>query len=151
MTVRATFSGLDYSREHTRTSGWMVDLSAGNFVAQGTAIAAVTTAIQGVSLIDFDGAVYPAHVTTTETAPPAATEAQREIKWRVSIRDATTNKLSSMEIGGADTSLLVANTDLMDVSAGAGAALVTALEAELVSEVGNAITVEEVRLVGRRT
>jgi len=98
--------------------------------------------------------------------------AQRERKWLVVMRDtlqyldvanAISNpgfqKLFTLEIACADPSLLVAHSDLMDVSAGAGLTLHDGLEANARSPWNNnpeaTITptqeVVEVRLVGRNT
>jgi len=151
MTTRVTFSGLDYSLEGTSSSLYMADLSAGNFVAQTTAIGGIQTAIQGVSLIAYDGQTYPALVEAREEVAPASPFAQRESKWLVRYVDDVNAQKGDFEIGGADLALLVAGTDLMNITAGAGAALVAALELSALSRDGNAITVIEVEHVGRST
>lgn len=152
MTTRAKVSGKDYGLEVTSAGFVMLDLSAANFVAQMTAFDAIQTAFDGVSLITFDGENYAA-LLLAPVAVPVATEAQREIKWRVDIVDATADPLGdwSVEIGGADTALLVPNTDDLDLTAGAGLALKTAIEANCVSRTGNAVILESAKLVGRNT
>lgn len=105
-------------------------------------------------------------------AAVADQNAQRERKWLVVMRDtlqfldvanAISNpgyqKLFTVEIATADPQFLVANTDLMDVSAGAGLTLHDELEANARSPWNNnpeaTITptqeVVEIRLVGRNT
>lgn len=150
MTVKASLLGLDYSDEATRIGVEMADMTAVNFDAQVTAILAVQVAIQGVSIIGFAGVLYPGVDTPRETTPAALPAAQREFKFRCKLTDAI-NPLGnwSFEIGGADTALLVANTDLLDLTAGAGLALKTALEANCVSRLGNAVVLVEGKLVGR--
>lgn len=152
MTTRAKVSGKDYSLEVTSAGFVMLDLSAANFVAQMTAFDAVQVAFDGVSLITFDGENYAA-LLLAPSAIPVATEAQREIKWRVDVKDATGDPLGdwSVEIGGADTALLVANTDDLDLTAGGGLALKTTIEANCVSRTGNAVVLESAKLVGRNT
>jgi len=149
MPVKAKFSGLDYSLEGTSTGVWMPVLSAANFTAQATAIAAIQAAIQGVSLIDYEGQEYPAMVEVRETIPPTSPFAQRESKWLVTMTDNVTLEINQFEIGGPDLVLLVAGTQLMDVSGGAGAALVTALEANAQSKLGNSVTFVSAKHVGR--
>jgi len=151
MTTRVTFSGLDYSLEGTSSSLYMADLTAGNFAAQAVAIGGIQTAIQGVSLIAYDGQAYPAMVEARENVAPASQYAQRESKWLVRYVDDVNDQKGDFEIGGADLTLLVAGTDIMDISGGAGAALVAALELSALSRDGNAITVTLVEHVGRST
>lgn len=144
-----SISGLDYSLEGTRLTVRITDLTAANFDAQITAAQAVQTAIQNVSLIDFDGIDVKALETPRETARPASEYAQRESKWLVSMTDDVNARLNTFEIGGADLSNLASDGKTMDVSAGAGAALVTALEANLISRDGNAMTFVSAVHVGR--
>lgn len=152
MTTRAKVSAKDYSLELTSAGFVMADLTAVNFDAQLTSFDAVQTAFDGVSLLTFDGENYAA-LLSSPLVVPAATEAQREIKWRLDIKDASADPLGdwSVEIGGADTSLLVPNTDDLDLTAGAGLALKTAIEANCVSRTGNSVVVESGKLVGRNT
>lgn len=149
MPVKVSFSGIDYSLEGTVTGVWMATLSAANFAAQATAAAAVQTAIQNVSLIDYEGQVYPAMVEPRETIAPTSPFAQREAKWLVTMTDNVTLEINQFEIGGPDLALLVPGSDLLDVSGGAGAALVTALEANAQSRLGNSVSFVSARHVGR--
>lgn len=149
MTVKAGFRGLDFTREVTNVEFYMVDLSAANFDARITALNTVQAAVQGVSLIAFDGEFMYAIDTARESATPADPNAQRESKWIVSYHDDVNGFPGSFTIGGADLTLLDGNTQLMDVAAGAGLTLLNALEANLISRYGNAIVVDEIRHVGR--
>ena len=64
--------------------------------------------------------------------------------------DTVTYDPVSIEIPCADTSLLDPNNlDRMVIDSGAGATLVTELEAVALSKAGNAIEVNEIVLVGR--
>jgi hypothetical protein len=151
MTVRANVAAIDYSLERTSAGFEMDEITAANFAAQNTAFIAVQTAFNGVSLLTFDGENYPARQLAAASIP-VAKAAQREIKWRVKMTDAIDSLGDwSVEIGGADTSLLVANSDDMDLTAGAGLALKNAIEANCVSRLGNAVTVISATLVGRNT
>lgn len=76
--------------------------------------------------------------------------AQRETKWLVSYADNNDpNGNGSFEIPCADLSLLVPNSDVMDLTTGLGAALKAALDAGMRSKLGNPITVTQVKHVGR--
>jgi hypothetical protein len=152
MPSKAGLSGRDYNGEITRLSYYLAAVAAGgaNYDAVVLSQEAVQAAVQGVSLIDFEGEFIKVLDTPTESDNAASDRAQRELKWLVTYRDPT-NVIGngSFEIGGADTGLLEANKDTMDLTAGAGLTLKTDLEANLVSRLGNAIEVLEVRLVGR--
>lgn len=150
MTTRVTVSGLDYSLEGTSMSLYFPTLTAANFDAQATARATVQTAIQNVSLIDFEGLQFVGVDAARETDRPASQYAQREAKWLVTMSDDVNGKTFQFEIGGPDLTLLsVDDGSSMDTSGGAGAALVTALEANLVSPDGNACTFVKAVHVGR--
>lgn len=85
------------------------------------------------------------------TGPAANKAAQRENKYLVSfIEDVAGGKRGTFEIPCADTALLVANTDKIDLSAGAGLALKTQAESYILSTDGNAILVTSVQFVGRK-
>ena len=149
MATKASMSGLDFSKEGTNLGFFVKDMTGVTFDADIILFQTAQAAVQGVSLIAFLGAIYPGLDEARENAAPASSNAQRELKWNVTLLDTVTQKLSRFEIGGADTTLLIANTDLMDLSAGAGLTLKTDLESSIISVDNNAITVEEARLVGR--
>lgn len=149
MTVRCVASGLDYSYEGVSTSWNGANPTAGTFDALVAAAEAVQDAIQGVSLIDYEGLTMLAIDDPRETDQPASPYAQREAKWLVSYSDNVTGRVYSMEIGGPDLTLLSSDGQTMDVSGGAGAALVSALETNVLSRDGNAITVGPIVHVGR--
>lgn len=87
----------------------------------------------------------------TNSGPATNKSAQRENKWLVSYIDPTNDgKAGKFEIPCADLSLLTANTDKMDLTAGAGLTLKTQLELYARSPADNAITVVSVRFVGRK-
>ena len=148
---KVNISGLDYSGEGTSFSVSIADLTSVNFDAQITAAQSVQSAVQAVSLIDFEGVSVKALDTPRETDKPSSPYAQRESKWLVTMSDDTLARLNQFEIGGADLTLLASDGETMDVSAGAGAALVAALEATLISRDGNAMTFVEAVHVGRAT
>lgn len=139
----------DFGNEPTRLGFNTLQITSANIVAQLALIATLQAAIDAVSLGTFSGKTVQAlDVPTGVKASDDA--AQREVKWRVVYTDDVTPLGNgSFEIGMPDTSLLVAGTGLMDISAGAGAALVTALEAVVLSRLENAVTVLQISHVGR--
>lgn len=88
---------------------------------------------------------------TGSGVPPANAFAQRELKWLCRVVDTVNSRKYRFEIPCADASLLGGNTDFMDLTAGAGAALKSAVEAYGLSQDGNAITLASVELVGRNS
>lgn len=149
MTSRVTFTGKEHSGKATRTKLYLPDVSSANFDAISTDVDELQAAIDGVSLITFGGLKWAAR---DEPVGGAAVDdaAQRELKWLVRYTD-DVNPIGNgnFEIGGADTSLLGSGTEFMNLGAGAGLALKTAIEANAVSRLGNSITVTNVQLVGR--
>ena len=71
-------------------------------------------------------------------APPADEEANRGNKWMLRIQDSVTSKIYTHEIGTADNTQLPSSTsDFLDLTAGTGLALKTAVEDAYQSPVGN--------------
>ena len=149
MPSAVVLKSLDYGSEPTRFGFNIVQLTAANFDAQVALVATLQGAVDNVVLGLFDGKTIQA---LDIAVGPKATDvnAQRESKWRVTFTDDVQPEGNgSFEIGMPDLSLLVAGTGLMDVSAGAGAALVTAIENTVVSRLGNAVSVTQITHVGR--
>lgn len=149
MPSSATLKAVDYSNEATRFGFAMLQLTAANYDAQVALLTALQGAVDNVVLGLFDGKTLTA---VNVAVGPKATDvnAQREAKWRVTYTDDVQPEGDgSFEIGMPDLSLLVAGTGLMDIAAGAGAALVTAIENAVVSRLGNAVSVTEIVHVGR--
>ncbi len=139
----------DYGSEPTRFGYSLTQLTSANFDAQIALVDALQTAANNVSLGLFDGKTVSA---VDVAVGPAASDvnAQRESKWRVTyIDDVQPEGNGSFETGMPDLSLLVAGTGLMDISGGAGAAFVTAIENAVVSRLGNSVTVTTIAHVGR--
>lgn len=151
MTSRATYSGLDYGEEPTRTGVIFPTVSSANFDAVSASVDTVQGLINGVTLHDLTGVSFNA-VQTPAGAKSSDREAQREKKWRVSYTDDVDPiGNGSFEIGMADLSLLASDSENMDTSSGAGLALVGGLEANIVSRLGNTITIASIKFVGRNT
>lgn len=149
MPSSATLKAIDETGEATRFGFKMVQMTSANFDAQVALLNALQVAVDNVVLGQFDGKTLNA---VDVPVGPAASDkdAQRESKWRVAYTDDVTPLGNgSFEIGMTDNSLLVAGEGIMDITGGAGAALVTAIQNAVISRQGNAITVTRISHVGR--
>jgi hypothetical protein len=157
MASKWTQSYLDYNRESSTVGLRVLEpaditdplLSA----AMSDSMDALKTAVDNVSLGLPAGEtrVWQQIRHAGPGAAAASINAQRERKWLVRYYDATTFDSGSFEIPAADLSLLATNSEYMDISGGAGAALVTAIETHVVSSNDNPVIVTEVIHVGRNT
>ena len=112
------FSIRDWSNEVSSTSIRWTDLNAGNIAAELANIAALMTAVEGVTLADiFKETIKAEENLFTPPAPPNT--AQREVKWLVRGTDTVLNVPVNIEIPTADFSLLAPGSDLIDVTSAA--------------------------------
>lgn len=145
------FTYQDYSREKSNVKFNTVQMTAANFDAQITAINALSTAIlalQPENSLQTKRVVAQNNYLTRAPASDQAT--QRENKWLCTFQDDTLKTLFRHEIPQAKLSLLGSNSDMLDLSAGAGLAFKTAAEAVVVSPAGNASVLISVQFVGKR-
>lgn len=83
-------------------------------------------------------------------APPADKTANRGDKWLMRMQDSTTGQIYTHEIGTADGAQLPSSTDdYLDLTAGVGLALKTAIETAYESPDGNAGVLLSVQQVNR--
>jgi hypothetical protein len=151
MPSRATFTGKDYGSETTNFSVLLPTTSSANYDAAVTSVNAIQTAVNGIAVGDFTGKRLNS-IDVPVGAKSTDTDAQRERKWLVSYADPTDPiGNGSFEIGMADSSLLVADGENLNMSSGAGLAFKTAIEANCVSRLGNPIVIQSAKLVGRNT
>lgn len=151
MASEVVFSYRDYSKEPSNAKFRVQDMTAANFDATITLINSLSTAILGVQVENtLQTKRVVAQNNFISRAPATDKSCQREIKWLVSLEDTTLHSVSRHEIPQADPTLVSANSDFVDLSAGAGAALKTAIEAVVKSPAGNSVVVLAVELVGKR-
>ncbi len=136
---------VDYSDEKS-TAGVYV----GDAITDPHAVL-VSDAIEGMSIgTKGDTALLNRRVIDAGSiTPPTDKWAQREIKFLCKYSDNSNGKEYSFTIPCADADLVVGNTDMVDLSAGAGLALKTNFDLYAVSELGNAVTLNSVKLIGR--
>jgi len=144
-TSKLNLTLLDRDNEAATTSVHAVALTAGNFTAQmalaDAFVAAVEDVILGVKSKDSRIAVE----TKFTPSLPTTQIAQRGVKWLVRCGDTNGNPVT-FHIPTADISdasaLLVG--EKMNIAAGVGLALKNAIEAYVVSNDGEAVTVIEI-------
>lgn len=139
---RVNLNFVDRDNEKASMSLHITDMTAATFTAQNTAIDSLITAIDGVTLLPLTKDSRIAVETGFAPALPAGVYAQRGIKWLCRAVDPVGNAVT-FHIPGADLSLLSTGESL-DLTAGAGLALKTAVEAVVRSNDGEAIVLQEV-------
>lgn len=138
----------DFSNENSTMRVYVADAIG------DAAITAIFDAVVGVTLGNAQKSVLETAIDKDAGTLGAASApfAQRETKWLVRGTDTVTGKRVTFTIPCADLAQLVPGTDFLDTSAASpGEALVTAIEANVKSDVGNAITVDSIEHVGRNT
>lgn len=151
--AKASWSYRDKSGEKSNVEMTIADVSAGgadfdavmaDVAALGAAILAVTECVQAREM--FNQAVDVKSPTV-----PTDVFAQRESALRVFYGDDVTGETYHISVPGPDWDSvdLLPNTDLADLTDEPLASLVTAIEANGLSPVGNAITVLRAVQVGR--
>lgn len=150
MPSRLNLSFVDFDGETSTASVRGEVVTAGNFTAMDALSDAIVAAIDGVSV----GTLYKDQRILSETETPktlpALAWAQRETKWLVRYTDdVDSNGDGSFEIPAADLTLLLTGSKNLNIASGAGLALVAALEAGMVSRLGNTVTIVNVVHVGR--
>lgn len=157
------FTILDYDRETSNTQFYTGNITAVSLPDTLTEFGDLRDAIDGIILGTIQKESLKVFDTKLSNAAPASPQAQRENKWLVVYEDVLPffddpvnaipnegfGKVFTFEIATADLSLLVANTDRMNIATGNGATFVTAFEAIARSPYGGTVNVLEVRHVGR--
>lgn len=142
-----TITQVDYSNENTSTSFNMAD------AATSVERDALQDAIEAVSIGNIWKDTFSLIERLSRVAP-SNSDAQRERKILLRCQDSVNFKPVTITIGCADVSVLtiVPNSDQITLDDGSVMAdLVTAVEANALSNSGNALEVLEARLVGRNT
>ena len=104
---------LDYSAEKTNTRFRVEEITAGNFATQLTALAALGTAIDNLTLGTLHKSATIQNEAVISNTLPTDVNAQRERKWLIRYQDTVTEKIYTAEIGTADlTDNLVPNSDM---------------------------------------
>jgi hypothetical protein len=150
---KAIWSFRDRSQEISKCELTVADISAGgaDFDTVMADVAALGAALEGISNCIMAREVLTQTVTTKNPASTSDEYANRESALRVFYGDSVTGEVYHISIPGPDWENvgMHANTDLADLEDTELAAFVTALEANALSPVGNAIEVIRAVQVGR--
>lgn len=157
MASYGSISWRDHSRETSHCKLNCVTLTAGNVAAQETALEAIVTALAPLNFGTISKRSLVYNNTIISSQAPGDSDAQREKKAVVLMRDTTDQSLFKFEIpcmrnklsGGGD--LMAPYSDDYDLAETNVAALVTALEAFVYSPHGHASAVERMTYTGKRT
>lgn len=145
---------LDYSGENGRVDFYMnvAGTDYAGVIAEAAKGTAGSVAAEICGLSDCTCTVSDIQAVSTKYGDPAPVvkTAQREMGLMVTYVDTVTGKKYRITIPGPKWATLgQAGTDKVDTTQALWTAFVTAFEAHAVSEVGNAVTVLDGRLVGR--
>lgn len=152
---KTTITYLDASGEQSSFQIGTPTLNVGNienFTSEvaTNAYADLVAAIDALTLMTRQKGTVTAKATEYINGAPADQNAQRERKLLLKFQDNVTGLKGTCTVPGVNLSLVAqAGTDAVDLAQAQVAALVTVLEANYVSNAGNAITFYEARHVGR--
>jgi hypothetical protein len=146
----------DYDPEPSYVKLYLTPITAANFDNQVLAASAIYDAIAGANGICLGKRITSTLGNVYEilgSKIPADTElAQREVKWKVNYTSAGGTKSGYFTLPCADLTLLDPNNrGYADKSNADVAAFISAVEAAVVDEDGDAITVVDIKFVGRNT
>ena len=151
----ASWTFRDKSRESSAVQLIIPDVSAGgtDFDAVMASVAALGAAIDTLTLCAPAAENYVQEVDPPSADIPTDDAAQREYGLRIFYTDDVNSKQFHFTIPGPDFAQVdtVAGTDLADLSAGGIPALITAVDGNVLSPYGNAVTLRRVVVVGRRS
>lgn len=143
-TSKLNLTFLDRDNEASTVSMHGTALSAGNFAAEDTKADALIAAIEDVTLMVLSKDSRIAVETKFAPSLPTGVYAQRGIKWLVRCTDTNGNPVT-FHIPGANLALAgILVGENMDLTSTEGAALVTAIEAYVKSNDGEAVVVVEI-------
>lgn len=139
---------VDASGETSTVTAHVELYDGDNIVTQNTAVNALWSAIDGISIMEAEGYGWGNRYSMVPIAI-SSKFAQRETKWLVLFHDAVTNDSYKMEIPGADLALTGEDGATLPLDTGPGATFKAAFEAVVLSKSGNATVVDRVYHVGR--
>lgn len=136
---------LDYSNEASTVGVYVDDaITQANALLLNAGIVGMSIGVNQRAALVLNTPIF-----TGSNAPPINKFAQREMKFLCRYTDNVTSKEYSFTIPCADANLVVGNTDMVDLASGAGLLLKTRFDTYGLSELGNAVTLNSVELVGR--
>lgn len=139
--------------ETTSVAVPITTLTSGNVVAQTTLVGNLQTAIAALTIGNLLKSEMLFSRTLIGAGAAADPLAQRENKLLLRYHDAVEFQKFQVSIGTFDLTFLIANSEYVDLAAGAGLALKTAFEAVVVSpaDSAHAVILDSAQFVGRNT
>jgi hypothetical protein len=156
----ASFTIQDYSREKSNSSMNVGVVTGASLPGLLTNLGTFQTALEGVIIGTVFKNALSVYDNQTGNAKPTNVYAQREIRWIVHYHDsqAAFGAVPNTAFGRAytsewacpDLSLLMTDTDLMVIDAGAGQTFVTEFQDTFLAPSGGTLLVDFIELVGRK-
>lgn len=147
-----SFTWRDYNGESAVEHLFINTLTAGNIVAQTTAINTLANALAAVTLGNMAAQSITLSRTPIDATLPTDPFAQRETKWLLRYHSVSALKKFVSEVPNADLALLAANSDMADMVGAEFAALKTIWEQIVRDPDDNELTIlDSAQHVGRNT
>lgn len=150
MAGRFVIQMIDFDRQKRQFSVPITETSAANHDTLKGDVIALQLAIAGISKCNIPYYDFVADRQIVSPVPPSDQQAQINIQWKVTYVDDVTADVETMRIPGADLSLtdvLQPASNLADLAQTEMAAFVTAFEDVVLSDAGNAVTVQKVEFL----
>ena len=146
-----TFNIRDHSDEYSGVGINIPDVDEVSWVATNTAIGVIQAAILGLTTGNLASRTLQAYKQTVDDTRPANPYAQRELGLRLFYSDDVTGKKYHITVPCPDLTIVgVGGSDEIDMTLSAAQALITALEALMVSPEGNGVDIYRGVIVGRK-
>ena len=129
----------------------IVTLTAGNLTATLTLISDLINGLEGITIGNPAKSEVVLSRTIISVEPAATAQAQRENKFLLRYHGATNGQKFVASLPTADLDQVMTNSEFVDLSTGAGAALKSAFEALVKSpnDAAEAVVLDSVQFVGR--
>lgn len=147
MPSKAVYSYIDFDGDTRQFSVPIVNADGASHDARLTEVEALESAIDGISKLNRVRTDFVIDVDETAGTKPSDQAAQVNIEWKVTYVDDVTGAVETMRIGGADLTIagiLQPSSNVANLANTEMAAFVTAFEAVVLSDAGNAVTVQSV-------
>jgi hypothetical protein len=149
---------VDHSGEPTATKVWVEELDASNFDELFNPVTGKVSLLQAALMVATDCEHVSTNLSynsdTGTGVPPATVTAQREIAIRVTYRDSVNARVGHFTVPGPIIAFYPPTgikNDIIPLDNVIFAALILVIEANALSQDGNAIEVVEGRLIGRNS
>lgn len=147
MPAAAGFGWIDFDGDTRQFTLPIADADAATHDARLAEVVALEDSIEAISELNLTRTDFIIERDDTGAGKPSVQAAQVNIEWKVIYVDDTTGALETLRIGGAKLTLadvLLPGSNVADLSQTEMAAFVTAFEALVLSDAGNAVSIQQV-------